>query len=92
MVSRQLQFYLLQMIGVNMCIPKGVDEIPGLKSAALRDHMGEQCIGSDVEWNAQEEVGTPLIKLTTQSVVGHIELKQQMTWRQCHVFHLSYIP
>jgi hypothetical protein len=58
----------------------------------LRDHHGQQSIGSDIEWNAQEYIRTALVKLATELAVSHIELEKSMAWRQFHPIHVSHIP
>ena len=82
--SGQLQFHLLQVVVVDVH-PQKCGRNPDLKSAALRDHMGEQRVGRD-ERNAQEEISAALIELTAQSVAGYIELKEQMAGQQRHIF------
>lgn len=47
---------LVQVVEVNMHIPKGVHEFTRLQSAYLRDHHREQSIGCDVEGHAQEYI------------------------------------
>ena len=62
--ARQLKFYLLQMVVVDVRIPEGVDKISGLKSGYLSDHQRKQGIGGNVKWHPQEDICTALIELT----------------------------
>ena len=57
----ELQIGLLQMIQIQMAISPGPYEVPGLKIALLRNHVGEQRIGGDIERHAQQGIGTALL-------------------------------
>ena len=57
-----------------------MDEIPYTEPTDLRDHVCEQGIGCDIEWNAQKDIGGTLIELATQPIIRDIELKQTMAW------------
>src|SRR5271168_96135 len=61
--ARQLQIGLRQVIQVQMTIAAGPYEIADLEIALLREHMRQQRVGSDVEGNAQQRIGTALIEL-----------------------------
>jgi hypothetical protein len=37
------------MIGVEVQVAEGVDEVAGLQSANLRDHQRKECITGDIE-------------------------------------------
>lgn len=68
-----------------MCIAEGVYEISGLKVADLCQHHGEQGVGGDIEWHAEEDVGTALIELAGQTALGDIELEEGMAGSQGHL-------
>ena len=53
---------LINMIGIDMRIPERMDKFSRLKTGRLRHHHSEQGIRSDVERNAEENIGTPLIE------------------------------
>ena len=63
-----------------------------MEIAYLRDHVGEETIGSDVEGYAEEHVGAALVELTTQCAIVHIKLKQGVARRQRHFIRLFWIP
>src|SRR5688572_917423 len=63
-VTRELEVHLLKVVGINMCIAKGVNELTQFQIADLRHHHGEQGIRSNVKRNAQENIRTALIELT----------------------------
>ena len=69
-----------------------MNEITGLQSRDLSDHHGQQSIGRDIERHTQKDIATALVKLTRQFAVGHIELEQAMTRRQCHLIDVGDIP
>ena len=80
------------MVFIDVRIAEGMDEITILQAASLRNHHGEQSVRSNVERNAQKNVGTTLVKLAAKSSVGDIELKEDMTRRQSHLIHLTHVP
>ena len=53
----ELQPHLVQVIEVNVCVARGVDEVACLIPRHLRHHLQQESVGSDVEWYAQERVG-----------------------------------
>ena len=59
----QLQFYLLQVIRVDMRVAQRVDEVTRLEARHLRHHLEEQGVGGDVERNAQEDIRAALVEL-----------------------------
>ena len=72
---------LIQMVVVDMCITKSMDEISGLESGYLGHHQGEQGIGSNVEWNAQKHIRTSLVQLARQLSVINVKLEKQVARR-----------
>src|SRR3989344_1170813 len=74
-LAGQLQVHLLQMVQVNMCVPEREDKIPGLQAGHLRGHQKKQRVRGDIEGNAQERVGAPLVKLERKHAVSYIKLK-----------------
>tara|TARA_B110000881_G_C18578839_1_gene520369 strand:+ start:2014 stop:2190 length:177 start_codon:yes stop_codon:yes gene_type:complete len=55
------------MIGIQVEISKGVDKFAGFISTNLGDHESQEGIGGDVERDSEEEVGTSLVELTTET-------------------------
>src|SRR6476469_6269705 len=53
----ELQFGLVQMIGVQVKVPKGVNERAWLQTAPLRNHEREQGVRSDIERYSQKKIG-----------------------------------
>ena len=91
-LARELQLRLLKMIGVEMQVAKGVDEVARLQSANLRDHQREQRVAGDVERHAQKNIRAALVKLAAQFTVAHIKLKHRMARRQGHAVNVGDIP
>lgn len=54
----KLQFYLFQVVGVDVYVAAGPHEIAGPVTGDLRHHQGEQGIGSYVKGHSQENVAT----------------------------------
>ena len=90
--TRELLVRLLEMIGVEMRVTEGMNELAGLQITDLGDHHGEQRIGGDVEGNTQEDVGAALVKLAGKPALGHVELKHGVAGRQRHAVHLRDVP
>ena len=77
----KLQPGLIEMVAVDVGVAEGVHEFAGLVAADLRQHQGQQRVGSDVERDAEEDVGAALIKLARQFAVGNVELEQAVAGR-----------
>ena len=80
-----------------MKVSETVHEIPWLVSADLSDHHGEERVGSDVERNTEEEVGTPLVKLAAQARafgfgIMDVELKKEVARWKGHLVNLADVP
>ena len=69
------------MISVDMYVTKAMDEIAHLKPCDLRDHVEEESIRSNVEWDPKEDVSTTLIELEAQASVGDVELHEAVARR-----------
>ena len=83
---------LVEVVGVDVGIAKGVDIFARLEPCDLRHHHEQKGIRSDVERHAEKYVAAALIELKAEFAVGHIELKEGVARRQRHVGHLSHIP
>ena len=97
--SRKLQWLpldlhlrLLHVIEIEMTVPSSPNELTGLQSAYLGNHAGQEAIRRNVEWDAKECIGTPLIKIAGQPPLIHIELEEGMAWHQRHFVQFAYIP
>ncbi len=90
--ARQLEFHLLQMVGVDMGVAQRVDEIARLQPRDLRHHLQQQGVRGDVERDAQEDVGAPLVELQAQPARRHVELEEGVAGRQVHVLQVGHVP
>ena len=75
-----------------MSVPKGVHEGPHLQSSHLSDHVREEAVGCDVEWNAEEDISRPLVHLTMKSPAEDIELDERMAGHQGHGVEVIDVP
>src|SRR5687768_7391260 len=91
-LTRELKPRLFEMIGVQVRVSESVNELAGFQIAGSSDHHGEQRVRSNVEGQAQEDIGRTLIELTRQLSVRNIELEEQVTRRQSHFRNLAYVP
>jgi hypothetical protein len=95
-LAGQLQLRLLEVVEVEVRVAQGVHEVTDLEAGHLRDHVGEQGVGGDVEGHAQEHVGRALVELAAEPATrgrgGHVELEHRVARRQRHVRHVSDVP
>ena len=61
-----------------MGVPEGVDEVAHLQAGLLRDQVGEQGIRSDIEGDAEEDVGRALVELAREPALGNVELEERV--------------
>ena len=54
----------LQMIGINMGIPRCVDKLSGFQITYLCQHQCQKGIRGNIKGHAEEYIGTTLIELT----------------------------
>ena len=80
------------MIGVEVGVAEGVDELPWLISGHLGHHQGEQRVRGDVERHAEEGVGAPLVELAGELAVCHVELEEGVTGGQRHLGNVGHVP
>lgn len=66
-LARQLEFHLLEMVAVDVCVAKSMYEVAGLETGHLGGHHEQQGIGCDVEWHTEKTVGATLVELEAQS-------------------------
>mmetsp|Transcript_20028 Transcript_20028/g.76724 ORF Transcript_20028/g.76724 Transcript_20028/m.76724 type:complete len:245 (+) Transcript_20028:255-989(+) len=81
------------MVQIHVGVAEHMREPAGLIASDVGKHVGESGVGGDVEWHAEKEVATPLVQLAVQVLVlAHIELRQQMARRQCHLRKVLRVP
>ena len=91
-VATQLKANLVRMVGINMGVAKAVDEVADFKAEVLRHHVQQQCVGGNVEWNPQENIGGALVELALKPALGHVELKEGMAGRERHLINVAGVP
>ena len=91
-LAGELQLHLLDMVGVDMRIAEGVDEVACAEIGYLRHHLQQKGIGGDVERHAEKDVRGALVELERQAPVRHVELEKRVAGRERHAVHLRYIP
>lgn len=90
-ISRELFTNLIKMIGINMCISEHMDEFTWFETNHLCNHHCQECIRGDIKRYSEECIGTPLVHLTRELSIGHIELVHHMTRRKKHTVRLDWI-
>src|SRR5262249_52633065 len=83
---------LLNVIQIEVNIAAAKYEVARLKLALLCDHMCQQGIARYVERQPQKHVRRPLIEMARKPARPDVELKNQMTRRQCHLVQLAHVP
>ena len=91
-VPSELFAGLLEVVAVEVNVPQRVDEFTRLKPGDLGHHHRQKGVTGDIEGNTEEEVGAALVELARQTIAGHVELKQQVAGRQCHLGHVRDVP
>ena len=91
-LTGELELGLFDVVQIEVGVTRGVDEVAGLETRHLCHHHQEQGVGGDVERYAEEGVCRTLVELERQSVAGHVELEDGVTWRQCHLVDLGHVP
>src|SRR5690348_7369656 len=75
----QQLIHLLAVVTVDVQIAEGVDEVTDLETADMSDEMRQERIAGDIERNAEERIGRPLVKLAVQcAAIFHFELEQRV--------------
>src|SRR5687767_4181202 len=81
------------MVLVDMIIAERVNKVSHCQITDVRDHMHQQSIRTDVEWNTKKGVGGALVELAMQNAaVLNLKLKQRMAGRQVNIAGLPRIP
>lgn len=88
----KLQFYLFQVVGVDVYVAAGPHEIAGPVTGDLRHHQGEQGIGSYVKGHSQENVATALVELAGEFSSGNVKLEKKVAGRKVHLMKVADIP
>src|SRR5579871_3269296 len=93
----ELELCLFEVVAVEMHVAETMNELPGLESADLGHHQGQQCIGGDVERDAEEYVGAALVELAAEAgfTIGarcYIKLKERMAGHEGHLRELGDVP
>src|SRR5690606_37973094 len=83
-VAGQLLAGLVEVIEVQVAITSRPDEVACFQARLLRDHFGEQGVGSDVERHAEEDVGAALVELAREPAAGDMELKERVAGSERH--------
>ncbi len=55
-------------------------EVPDFESGDVGDHVGEECVGSDIEGDSEEDVCTSLVEVAGECVVDDAELEEAVAW------------
>src|SRR6516165_8533023 len=84
--------HLLEMVLINMDIPKRVNEIAGFKVTNGSHHARQQCVRSNIERHSKKQISAALVKLTAQLSFLHIKLEHGMAGRKRHPVEFARIP
>jgi hypothetical protein len=96
--TRQLFLGLFEVITVEVQVAERVDELERFVVAYLGHHHEEERVGSDIERDSEEKVGTALIELTAElaftglAYSADIELEKAVARGKGHLVHVSHVP
>ena len=91
-LARELQASLLEVVGVEVEVAKGVNKGSRTKTADLSDHERQKSVGSDIEGHTKEEIRAALVELATEFALLHIKLKKRMAGSEGHEVEFGGIP
>ena len=90
--ARELLLDLVKMVDVEVSVAQSVDKLSDAQITNLCNHRCQKRVRRNIEWNAQEGVGTTLVELAREFAIGHIELKKYVARGQSHTLNLAHIP
>jgi len=91
-LAGELQFHLLEVVAVDMRVAKSMHKVAVLQATHLCYHHGKQCVRRYVERHPEENIRRTLIQLARQPTLRHVELEQDMAWRQGHFVDVRHVP
>lgn len=62
-LTSELEFCLLEVVGVKMEIAEGVHKVAGFVIEGLGNHHCKEGVAGDIEGDAEKEVGAALVEL-----------------------------
>src|SRR5271165_1203734 len=90
--AAQLLTDLLEMIPIDVDVSESMNKFSRRHTANNGNHLGQQCIGRNVERDTQKQVSAPLIQLTAQSSFLNVKLEHHVTGWQRHLPNLPWVP
>lgn len=91
-LARELLLDLVKMVDVEVSVAQSMNKLSDAQITNLRNHRRQKRVRRNIEWNAQEGVGTTLVELAREFAICHIELKKYMARGQSHTLNLAHIP
>lgn len=91
--SCQLLPNCINVVVVNVRVPKSVDQLPGLQSTCARQQHREQCIRCEVKRHPQPHVARALVHQARELPLRRdVELCKHVTRWQGHIIQCHWIP
>ncbi len=91
-LTRELQRSLLHMVGVEVHITPGPDEVAHFQVTLLSHHVSQQSIAGDIERQAEEDITATLVELTRELAIRHVELEEGVAGSQRHFVQFTHVP
>ena len=88
----ELGLNLLHMVGIDVRVAHGVDELPRFVARHMGEHFQQERVGGDVEGHAEEHIGGALVELQVHGAVLDADLPERVTGGQRHIVHLAWVP
>ena len=91
-LTRDLEPRLFDVVGVEMRVAAGPDELAGLEPALVGDHVRQERVARDVERKAKKGVAASLVELEREPAVRDMRLEQAMAGGEGHTIELARVP
>ncbi len=57
-----------------------MDEVADFEAGDVCDHVGKECVGSDIEGDSEEDIRTSLVEVAREGVIDDAELEEAVAW------------
>ncbi len=91
-LTRELFADLIYVVEVNVAVAASPHELTHAQTHLLSHHVGEECVGGDVEGDAEKHVRAALVELAGELSVRDVELKECVAGLERHLVKLGHVP
>ena len=91
-LTGNLEVGLLKMVAGKVCITEGVNKCASLETTDLCHHVRKQCVGCNIEGDAEEHIGAALVLLAVEFAVRHMKLEECVAGHERHFIKFTNVP